>query len=218
MQNREEYLRKKREYYQNNKHKWVEYAKEHREEINAKNRERRKRNVEIYRKKEQEWRKNNIEKNKEYQRRYRAKDGYQEKKKKYYIEHKDEYFRRAKENRDRHKEEYRCHSIVNNGLRRGELKKMACEVCGDADTQAHHNDYNKPLDVTWLCKKCHSAWHEHNEPIRFNGIKKCVLCGNDFRFSHRSQKFCSDGCRRAWNKNKAHEYYVANKGALRTHG
>jgi ribosomal protein S27AE len=45
------------------------------------------------------------------------------------------------------------------------LFKKSCEVCGEKTTQAHHSDYNKPLEVIWLCVKCHSQWHSVNQPI-----------------------------------------------------
>jgi hypothetical protein len=48
-------------------------------------------------------------------------------------------------------------------IRKGVLKKMPCEVCKtEIDVQAHHDDYTKPLDVRWLCRK-HHAEHHKNE-------------------------------------------------------
>lgn len=38
--------------------------------------------------------------------------------------------------------------------RNGTLKKGICH-CGDTKVQVHHEDYSKPLDIVWLCKKHH---------------------------------------------------------------
>lgn len=37
--------------------------------------------------------------------------------------------------------------------------KRPCENCGEPVTQAHHDDYTKPLEVRALCRKCHGAQH-----------------------------------------------------------
>ena len=43
--------------------------------------------------------------------------------------------------------------------RRGKLLPQPCGKCGDPDTQKHHEDYSKPLDVKWFCKRCHMELH-----------------------------------------------------------
>jgi ribosomal protein S27AE len=48
-----------------------------------------------------------------------------------------------------------AHYVVSNAIRYGKLVKNACEVCGASKVDAHHNDYTKPLEVVWLCHKCH---------------------------------------------------------------
>ena len=40
-------------------------------------------------------------------------------------------------------------------LQNGVLIKQPCEVCEEPEVQMHHEDYNKPLEVKWLCKKHH---------------------------------------------------------------
>lgn len=59
----------------------------------------------------------------------------------------------------------RCHNIANNALRDGKIqKKTSCEVCGDTKKRLHkhHCDYNKPLDVIFMCPQCHVNWHIEN--------------------------------------------------------
>lgn len=49
-------------------------------------------------------------------------------------------------------------NAVNNALRDGRLTREPCKLCGATKAQAHHNDYSKPLDVEWLCFKCHRTY------------------------------------------------------------
>lgn len=44
-------------------------------------------------------------------------------------------------------------------LKRGHLHKEPCEVCGDENVEMHHDDYSKPLQVRWLCRRCHLDHH-----------------------------------------------------------
>lgn len=49
---------------------------------------------------------------------------------------------------------------VRRAVRNGIVKRvLTCEKCGAAKPQKHHHDYEKPLDVHWLCAKCHAAVH-----------------------------------------------------------
>lgn len=62
---------------------------------------------------------------------------------------------------------------VEKAIARGDLVPQPCEVCGEngfmrdgrRKVQAHHDDYNKPLEVRWLCQKHHHEWHRHNKAI-----------------------------------------------------
>lgn len=65
-------------------------------------------------------------------------------------------------------------NMVELALRHGTMMRpSACESCGSSgrfrdgrtSVQAHHPDYNKPLDVMWLCQRCHHAWHKENRAV-----------------------------------------------------
>ena len=54
---------------------------------------------------------------------------------------------------------YAAQTAVGNAVRDGRLAKEPCLFCGRDDVHAHHRDYSKPLDVIWLCPKCHHRLH-----------------------------------------------------------
>lgn len=69
-------------------------------------------------------------------------------------------------------------------------RQYVCEACsasgtmadGRTEVQAHHCDYNKPLEVMWLCQKCHHTWHKTNTAKRKEVMEEAnlqvdVICG-----------------------------------------
>ncbi len=50
---------------------------------------------------------------------------------------------------------------MNYAVRQGHLHKPStCSKCQKSGRiEGHHNDYDKPYDVIWLCPKCHNAEH-----------------------------------------------------------
>ncbi len=61
--------------------------------------------------------------------------------------------------REKNKQKIRAHKIVGNEVRRGRLTPGSCDCCGSTDTKAHHEDYNKPLEVVWVCATRHGELH-----------------------------------------------------------
>jgi hypothetical protein len=55
----------------------------------------------------------------------------------------------------RNPEKRAAHKAVEKAVRNGSLKRLPCRVCGSLNSQAHHPDYSKPLDVEWRCRKHH---------------------------------------------------------------
>ena len=132
--------------------KWVEENRERSNEIkrNWKKRNREKvleqsrdyankryaENTERELKRNKEWIKNNPEKQKESERKTKAK----------------------------YPEKYKARIKSRDALKRGEIvRPTICSRCNEEGyIEGHHYDYNKPLDVIWLCKKCHAKEHKKN--------------------------------------------------------
>jgi hypothetical protein len=53
----------------------------------------------------------------------------------------------------------KANRAVNNAVRDGRLEKWPCEVCGSEKSVGHHPDYDRPLDVIWLCQPHHKQAH-----------------------------------------------------------
>lgn len=65
-----------------------------------------------------------------------------------------------------------AYRLVSRALRRGELiRPSICSRChgegGRWKIHAHHEDYDRPLEVRWLCQPCHFARHYEIEKERF---------------------------------------------------
>ena len=74
---------------------------------------------------------------------------------------------RAEKQRERRRtepEKFRARHAVSNAIRDGKMVRGdTCFFCGgDHRVQAHHHDYNRPLDVYWLCGACHGKLHAIN--------------------------------------------------------
>lgn len=77
----------------------------------------------------------------------------------------------SRTNASKHPDNRKARVMVGNAIRAGILiRPDNCERCIQViHTDAHHEDYSKPLDVVWLCEPCHGARHrEINAERRSN--------------------------------------------------
>lgn len=52
----------------------------------------------------------------------------------------------------------KAHKAVSRAIRSGKIQpRYSCEKCGSIGKrlEKHHEDYSKPLQIQWLCAKCH---------------------------------------------------------------
>lgn len=53
----------------------------------------------------------------------------------------------------------RANTAVERAVKAKKIESCPCIICKAPKAHAHHSDYNKPLDVMWLCPTHHKAWH-----------------------------------------------------------
>lgn len=44
-------------------------------------------------------------------------------------------------------------------IKSGKILRKPCVSCGNKTSEPHHPDYNKPLEIIWLCHSCHKNLH-----------------------------------------------------------
>lgn len=73
--------------------------------------------------------------------------------------HREDYLRRRADYKKAHPEVAEAHMFVNMALSCGTMAKSSCQICGSIEVDAHHEDYNRPFDVIWLCRRHHAEIH-----------------------------------------------------------
>ena len=73
---------------------------------------------------------------------------------------------RKKSNKKQHlkfPEKLKAKRALKYAIAAGKIRRSVfCENCGlPAKTEGHHPDYNKPLEVEWLCRLCHIKLHKN---------------------------------------------------------
>lgn len=53
-----------------------------------------------------------------------------------------------------------AHNAVARAMRSGALIRRPCERCGSDRSYAHHESYDRPLEVVWLCQPDHKQRHK----------------------------------------------------------
>jgi len=62
----------------------------------------------------------------------------------------------------RNKKKRKIHNLIGNALKSGKIIRQRCEICNSKNTHAHHDNYDKPFEIRWLCPKHHKEWHKKN--------------------------------------------------------
>lgn len=63
-------------------------------------------------------------------------------------------YQKSYRNKPENRIKLRARDAARRALKRGDLVRQPCK-CGEKKVQMHHEDYTKPLEVIWLCVRCH---------------------------------------------------------------
>ncbi len=64
-----------------------------------------------------------------------------------------------RKNREDNPEKYKARSVVSGAIKTNKLvRPNHCSICNElCKPHAHHEDYSRPLDIVWVCVRCHRA-------------------------------------------------------------
>jgi hypothetical protein len=124
----------------------------------------------------------------------------------------------------------RARDLLNDAVADNKVIPQPCVVCGNP-AQGHHEDYNKPFSVIWLCPLHHRQHHEGalgmvltpvdytpidyppapREPVIRNGTKRCSRCKQWLPFSQFSKDKegpagCKCWCKECDNRRRRERY------------
>ena len=68
--------------------------------------------------------------------------------------------RACKRYRKANPRKYAAHSLLYSAIKSRRIFRKPCEKCGSEKSHAHHENYDQPLEVVWLCAVCHSKRHK----------------------------------------------------------
>lgn len=82
-------------------------------------------------------------------------------KQQHYEENYGDYYDRQCQYRREYPEKRRAFAIVSDAIKRGQLTRPEiCSRCGESGTiVAHHDDYQRRLEIQWLCLRCDRQLH-----------------------------------------------------------
>lgn len=94
---------------------------------------------------------------------------------------------RKKEYQRKYPERYKAKLKVREALEKGLITKPEkCSYCGNqGKIEAHHENYFEPLNISWLCSRCH--YNVHGSDFRYYQMHKIRL--------NKKQWLCHHCCR-----------------------
>jgi len=113
-----------------------------------------------------------------------------------------------KKRRKKFPEKYKAMRIIQYHIQRGSLKKLKCMRCSEnKNIEAHHPDYDFPLEITWLCRKCHRKLH-------FNQLENFNLKPIDYSYLARRNEISFQG--KSFTKKQWSEKLKISEEAIRS--
>ncbi len=99
--------------------------------------------------------------------------------------------------------------LVKKAIVHGDLVRQPCEVCGADKAHGHHDNYDEPLTVRWLCSRHHIRHHLGERIAEMpprggsTAVKlptlKCKRCGHGWTPRQEEVTICPKCKRETWD-------------------